>query len=94
MPKASIIPSLWPSQKTSVSIIQAAARRHIEHGMICMVDLKKKKDALRVPPLLELRGYYATDFSIAACIAFASFWKTSKLGMRSSDGTPRSSRMV
>ena len=26
MPKASIIPSLWPSQKTSVSIIQAFLR--------------------------------------------------------------------
>ena len=30
MPKASIIPSLWPSQKTSVSIIQAAARRDVD----------------------------------------------------------------
>ena len=73
MPKASIIPSLWPSQKTSASIIQAAARRQIEHWMMCMADLKKKKDALGVPPLLELREYYAADLSPAATIAFASF---------------------
>ena len=52
---------------------QAAARRQIEHWMMCMADLKKKKDALRVPPLLELREYYAADLSPAATIAFASF---------------------
>src|SRR5215469_3611065 len=36
MPAASMISSLWPSQKTSVSINQAAGRRHMEHSMPLM----------------------------------------------------------
>jgi hypothetical protein len=64
---------LWPSQKTSVSIIQAAARRQIEHWMMFMVDLKRRRDAVRVPLPFGLRACYATDLPTAARIAFASF---------------------
>jgi hypothetical protein len=77
----------------SVSIIQAAARRQIEHWMMCMVDLKEKERARRPFPVLDCVAVYAADLS-TACIAFASFWKISKLAMRSSDCTPTSSRMV
>ena len=34
-----MITSLWPSQNTSLSITQAAARLHIEHWVNFMVDL-------------------------------------------------------
>ena len=42
-----MIISLWPSQNTSLSITQAAARLHIEHWMNFMVRLQKKEKGMR-----------------------------------------------
>jgi len=44
-PAASMISSLWPSQKTSVSINQAAGRRHIEHSLTLMGLTSKQRGA-------------------------------------------------
>jgi hypothetical protein len=51
-PAASMINSLWPSQKTSVSINQAAGRRHMEHSLTLMGLTSKQRGArsLATPP--------------------------------------------
>ena len=45
-----MISSLWPSQKTSVSINQAAGRRHMEHSVTLMVLAQNKRGAIARNP--------------------------------------------
>ena len=50
-PAVSMIISLWPSQKTSVSINHAAGRRHMEHSVTLMVLASKQEGCDRSQPL-------------------------------------------
>ena len=91
-----MITSLWPSQNTSLSITQAAARLHIEHWMNFTVDLKtSKRDALiRIPLVPFATTSQGAELLGAACVISSTrFLSTPKFGTLARDWTPWWSRI-
>ena len=91
-----MITSLWPSQNTSLSITQAAARLHIEHWMNFMVDLEtRKRDAMfRIPSVPFGTTSQAAELLGAACVISSTrFLSTLKFGSLARDWTPWRSRI-